>query len=203
MNLETVFFAILIVTAIVLYIVRNGRAVKVASSEKVLLAQTRLQEELINIQSGNFKSFIPIGVMVEPDEKFFWQQSAQYGQTQKGHQTRGASPALYIPLGHGVRMRAGGWQGSSNAVSHFVWGPFGQVFVSNLRVLFKSIDGNAIAQAPFHEIITYDAFPDGLALHTKGVGAMQFKTGDSRLGAMFLQMVNPPQAATSSEKALP
>jgi hypothetical protein len=164
--------------------------------------QTKIEEQLASIESGNLTAFIPNGVMPQPGEQFFWEQRAQYGQTQKEQRSRGSSPAVYIPLGHGIRMRAGGYSGSSQTVTNFAWGPMGTVFLSNHRVLFKTDDGN-VAQAPFEAILTYDAYPDGLALNVNKIGVMQFKTGDPCLGALFLKLVRqadtPPVAAESVE----
>ncbi len=125
-----------------------------------------------------------------PGEQFYWEQAAQYGQTVKEHAFRGSNPALYIPLGHGVRARVGGFSGTAGATTNFQWLHSGVVFVSNKRIVFKG--GGDIAIAPFHQILSYDPFPDGLSIIVQAIGTMQIKTGDKCLGRVFLKMVNAP-----------
>lgn len=155
--------------------------------------QREIGEQLLAIQNDNLTPFVPPGVMPQHNEQFFWEQRAQYGQSQTQRVNRGSTPALYVPLGHGIRARVGGYQGTSQVVTNFTWGPLGTVYVSNMRVLFKSDDGN-VAQAPFQDIVTYDAFPNGLSLNLPKIGIMQFRTGDECLGAVFLRMVKGPAA---------
>ncbi len=153
--------------------------------------ESAIAQKLADIQSGHLTPFIPQGVMPRNGEQFFWEQRCQYGQTQKRATHRGQNPALYVPLGHGLKVRVGGYQGASQNVTDFAWGPMGTVYVSNQRILFKA-DTNDIANAPFSEINTYDTHPEGLSVNVSGIGVMQFKSGDECLGAVFLKMVQAP-----------
>jgi hypothetical protein len=193
-GIAALFFNWLVLIAVA---VVGPRAGYVPTKKQTAADTDRIQAQLAAIGSGQITAFVPVGVMPLPGEEFFWQQRAQYGQTQRQQTSRGSSPALYLPLGHGVRMRVGGYQGSSQTVNNFVWGPMGTVYLSNVRLLFKTDDGN-VAYAPYDTILTYDAFPDGLALNVTKIGVMQFKTGDPCLGAIFLKMARQPSNAPAS-----
>jgi hypothetical protein len=80
-----------------------------------------LQDRFAAIESGHFAVLKPVGVMPQAGESFIWEQQCQYGQTQTVRTSRGSNPAMYVPLGHGVRMRLGGWQGASKNESNFAW----------------------------------------------------------------------------------
>ena len=175
---------------IAVLIVRKGEA---TTKRQTPEQQRETGQRLFAIQNGTLKPFVPNGVMPQDGEQFYWEQRALYGQTQSQRMSRGSNPALYIPLGHGFKMRLGGYQGSSKQISNFAWGPKGTVYVSNRRILFKADDGE-VAQAPFHEVITYDAFADGLGLNVSKIGIMQFKTGDECLGGAPMTEEPPTDA---------
>lgn len=155
-------------------------------------------EQLARIESGNLPTIDPAGVMPQPGETFFWQQRAQYGQTQKQRVFNASTPALYVPLGHGFRARVGGIHGGSQNVQNFVWNGNGTVYVSNMRIIIKLDDGE-IAQAPYPTILAYDAFENGLGLNVQGIGLMHFKTGDELLGKLFLKVVSDMTKPQPSE----
>lgn len=161
------------------------------SKEQQAEHERAIGQKLAEIQNGHLTPFIPQGVMPQGGEQFFWEQRCQYGQTNKQTAHRGANPALYVPLGHGLKVRVGGYQGTSQNTTNFAWGPMGTVYLSNQRILFKA-DTNDVANAPFAQIITYDTYPEGLSLNVSGIGVMQFKTGDECLGAAFLKVIQAP-----------
>lgn len=166
------------------YIKENFR--KIASEQR-----EQANSKLADIVAGRLAPFIPNGVMPLEAEQFYWEQRSQYGQTVAQRAYKGTNPALYIPLGHGLRMRVGGYSGGSQNISNFQWLSAGTVYISNRRVVFKA-DNGEVAIAPFSEIITYDAFPDGLSVNVNKIGMMQWRTGDDCLGAVFLRMVKGP-----------
>lgn len=155
------------------------------------------------IQSGNLPQIFPEGIMPVSGEKFFYEQAAQWGQTQSQHQTKGSSPAVYIPLGHGVRARIGGYQSNTQPIANFQWGPHGTISVSNLRLAFKAHGRTELGQVPFEKINAYDLFPDGLGLSVVGLGTVQIRTGDECLGLLFKQIVTSHQLAASGEGITP
>lgn len=164
----------------------HARPAKVTSER-----EREIGESLAKIQAGQMTPFLPNGIMPLGGEKFYWQQRAQYGQTVSQRVYHSTNPALYLPLGHGMRMRVGGSRGSSANVSSFQWLSYGTVFLSNVRVVFKG-DNGELAIAPFHQTLSYDAFPDGLGLNVEKIGMMQWRTGDACLGAAFLRVINGP-----------
>lgn len=149
------------------------------------------------IQRGNLPPITPTGIMPLDGETFFYQQSAQYGQTYHQRVARGSNPALYVPLGHGFRMRVGGYQGTSQNVTNFMWGPMGTVYVSNLRIIFKANGTPDVAIATYPRILSYETYPNGLGLQVESIGTMQFRTGDVILGTLFQKIVERRFAASS------
>jgi hypothetical protein len=145
---------------------------------------------LVLIDSGRLPRITPDGIMPLEGESFFYQQAAQYGQTVAQRIVRGSNPALYVPLGHGFRMRVGGYQGESQQASNFQWGPFGTVMVSSRRIVFKANGSPEVALAPYSQILSYELYPNGLGLQVDRVGMVQFRTGDVVLGRLFKKIVD-------------
>jgi hypothetical protein len=150
------------------------------------------------VETGNLPIIRPAGIMPVDGESFVYEQRGQYGQTYSQRITRGGSPALYVPLGRGFRARVGGYQGRSQNVTNFAWGPMGTVFVSNLRIIFKTDGRPDVAVAPYNKIVAYETYPNGLGLQVDGVGMMQFRTGDVILGLLFKKIVEQRFAAAST-----
>ena len=73
----------------------------------------------------------------------------------------------------------------------------------DLPVFVVVPDLGEVAVAPFSEIITYDAFENGLGLNVPKVGIMQFKTGDPYLGEVFLKMIQGPPKEELSAATTP
>jgi len=153
------------------------------------------------VETGNLPIIRPAGIMPVDGESFVYEQRGQYGQTYSQRITRGGSPALYVPLGRGFRARVGGYQGRSQNVTNFAWGPMGTVFVSNLRIIFKTDGRPDVAVAPYNKIVAYETYPNGLGLQVDGVGMMQFRTGDVILGLLFKKIVEQRFAAASTAQA--
>jgi hypothetical protein len=150
------------------------------------------------IETWNLPVIRPSGIMPVDGESFVYEQRAQYGQTYIQRITRGGNPALYVPLGHGFRARVGGYQGRSQNVTNFAWGPMGAVLVSNVRIIFKTDGRPDVAMAPYNKIVSYEIYPNGLGLQVDGVGMMQFRTGDVVLGRLFKKIVEQRFAGASA-----
>lgn len=166
-------------------------------------ADSNVSKWLVAIEQGNLPAIKPVGIMPQPDETYFYEQAAQYGQTSHQRITRGANPALYVPLGHGFRARVGSYRGASQNVSNFLWGPLGTVFVSNLRIVFKANGLPDVAVAPYNKILSYELYPNGLGLQVEGVGTMQFRTGDVILGKLFQKVVDERSQRASTPSPRP
>jgi hypothetical protein len=141
------------------------------------------------IDEGNLPVVHPDGIMTDRGEEFIYQEAARYGQTYAQRVSQGGSPALYIPLGHGIRARVGGYSGTSRTVQNFAWGPQGMVSVSNLRIVFKANGSADAAMAGYEKILSYECYPTGLEINVTGIGMMQFQTGNPILAAVFKRMV--------------
>jgi hypothetical protein len=202
------YIGFLIVVAVIVGLVILVRSInkdaRKASTAEASAQSVVVSQWLDRVNRGALPEIHPVGIVPYPGERFFYEQRAQYGQTHTQRVYSGGNRALYIPLGHGFRARVGGNQGSARTVANFMWGAYGKVFVSNIRVAFKGDGSPDIATAPFDRILGYETHPDGLAIQTDHVGMMQFRTGDVILGTLFQKIIQqrakPPADETAAHK---
>jgi hypothetical protein len=184
-----VFLVVAVVVGLILFVRYTNRIRRESKTAEASARSALVSEWLDRINRGDLPEIQPVGIVPVPGERFFFEQRAQYGQTYAQRVYAGGNRALYIPLGHGFRARVGGSQGHAQTVSNFMWGAFGKVFVSNIRVAFKTDGSPEIAIAPYDQILGYESHPDGLALQVERVGMMQFRTGDVILGTLFQRII--------------
>ncbi len=187
------YIGLLIVAAVIVGLVFLVRSLK-KDAREAATAATSTQSAIVSqwldrINRGALPEINPIGIVPVPGERFFFEQRAQYGQTYAQRVYAGGNRALYVPLGHGFRARVGGNRGYSQTVTNFMWGAYGNVFLSNIRVVFKTDGSPNLAIAPYDQILGYETHPDGLALQVERVGMMQFRTGDVILGTLFQKII--------------
>lgn len=178
----------LIIWAVV-RVINRGQARK----DQQVKDQQGAQERRAAIERGGLPQIYPTGIIAAPGEKFIYEQKARWGQTQTHRQSAGASPAIYLPLGHGVRARVGGYKGTSQTITDFQWGSLGTIYVSNMRLAFKADDRTELGNVPYEKINAYDLHPDGLSLSVPDIGTVQLRTGDDCLGLLFKQIVTTRQ----------
>jgi hypothetical protein len=183
-------FATFAVALVVILVVSGARQRgRHEAAQKQALAQAEAHARIAAIESGKFDEVAAAGVVPLPGERFFFAESAQHGQFYQERVTRGSNPALYIPLGHGYRLRAGSFTARSGASENFRWDAIGTLYFSNVRLAFKPNDSPALVSIPYSTVLSYDAHPDGLALNVDKVGVQQFKTPNDCAGVLFQKII--------------
>ena len=80
-----------------------------------------LQHRLEAIESGNLPTFKPQGIMLRPNETFFYEQGAQQGQKVVDSKVVGRSAGVGIPIG-GMSFSFGGSSGEMKHTERLQWG---------------------------------------------------------------------------------
>lgn len=152
--------------------------------------ETATNEMMKRIATGDLKQIDAVGVVPLRGERFDFAQDATHGQMHSARAFQANSPALYIPLGHGLRARVAHTKGRSAVENTFMWDAKGTVFASNLRICFKPSESPELISIPFSTVLSYDLHDDGLALNVDHLGVQQFRTGDPSLGALFKKRIS-------------
>ena len=187
-----IFFFLAMVGAII-GLVTIGSSHSAARQAKLVAAALEYRNVaeawIARLDAGTVSPIRPDGIVPIHGEQFFYGESAQLGAYIKGHRYSSSSPALYVPLGHGLRARVGGSRGRTAPDQQFVWGPHGTVYLSTLRVVFKAATSADAMSAPYPEIQSFESYDAGLEINVKHIGLQQLRTGNAVLGQVFRHVV--------------
>ncbi len=131
------------------------------------LRERGLNEIFIGFANGGMFIRRSSELLLRPDEEAVWVTAAQLLHEVVEREFRGTSGGISIPLGHGIRYRAGEMRGRVVTLgTHWEAADSGKLTVTNRRVLYsgkrKTLD------FPLNKIVSLNVFSDGVDLGVSG-----------------------------------
>jgi hypothetical protein len=145
------------------------------------------REVRLGLAQGGYFLETDTSLLLKKDEAALLEAPVTLLKEVTDRQFRGGSQGVSIPLGHGVRYRAGAYRGHMVTIgTHWEAADTGQLTVTDSRVVYHG--GRKTLEFPFSKLATLDVYKDAIDLGvTSRQSTSPFRTGDPELIAGIIR----------------